>query len=161
MPLAVPEPEFLGMVSGGKRLMSWTTQESVWVRPWAMSTSIATERLLQQACHFLMMNADRSRLGPFAACSASLRAGASSSPSAGTRAKVILEDLARRSSLPTATTSSPRPLPWAEHGDRLGDQASTPKFLRQALRYSAATMLGELTLEEDSAERASLGLVAP
>ena len=55
MPVAVPEPEFWAMVSGGKRLMSWTTQG-----PWAMSTSIATERLLPEACHFLMKNADLS-----------------------------------------------------------------------------------------------------
>src|SRR5512143_1487188 len=43
-------------------------------------------------------------------------------------------------------------------------QASTPKFFQQPLRYSAATggdTLEELTLEEDSAEGASLGLVAP
>ena len=48
-------------------------------------------------------------------------------------------------------------------GTGLGNQASTPSFLQQPLRYSAATrgkVLGELTLEEDSAERASLGLVA-
>jgi hypothetical protein len=52
----------------------------------------------------------------------------------------------------------------AEYGDRLGEQDSTPKLLQQPPRYSAATggnMLGELTLEEDSAEGASLALVAP
>jgi hypothetical protein len=47
---------------------------------------------------------------------------------------------------------------------RIDLESGAMKFLQKFLPYSAATgckVLGELTLDEDSAERSSLELVAP